>query len=144
MNRHSAKRAPSPLGPPLGPSPGLILAIQGGGGIFAELLSIELGEEIPLTTIHILAKGGPQEDRDGFLVNQTTKWMQFILRYLAQFYSSQKVVIVDDFCITGDSLASLRNGLKELGFASDNVKDGRRQYVLSKQLTPRILQTFAG
>ncbi len=33
-----------------------------------------------------------------------------------------KVIIVDDFCISGDSLATIRNGLKELGFASDNIK----------------------
>ena len=36
-------------------------------------------------------------------------------------YSKQKVIIVDDFCISGDSLASLRNGLVELGFARTNI-----------------------
>lgn len=102
--------------------PGQILAIHGGGGIFGELLSIELGEEIPLTTIHITSKTDPQEGRDGFLVKETTKWMQFIPRSFPQFDSNQKVVIVDDFCISGDSLESLRHALEELGIASGNIK----------------------
>ena len=101
-------------------SPDLILAVQGGGGIFAQLLSMELGEEIPLTTIHILPKDFPQKDPDNFLVKTTEKWVQLIPRHLEQ-YSQQKVLIVDDFCIGGGTLASLRTGLEELGFAPNNI-----------------------
>lgn len=121
-------------------SPHLILAIHGGGAIFAQLLSIQLGEEIPLTNIHILAKKddapssgnlvflrnewaqlAPEDTKD-FLLTITNKWVQFIPEYLKQDSADKKVVVVDDFCISGDSLASVRDGLKGLGFARDNIK----------------------
>ena len=102
--------------------PDMILAIQGGGGIFAHLILFEMGEEIPLDIIKLLPKSDPTDrfSSDDFLLKHTTKWNYFIPKELGRC-KHLKVLLVDDFAITGDSLSKLREALMELGFPRAHI-----------------------
>ena len=93
------------------------------GGIIAQLISDFYEEEIPIFSGFLETKDkAPVEDAN-YLTISTTKWHVHMPIFLKTCNQKDKVklLIVDDFVMSGDFLYKLKNTLLELGYLEHNI-----------------------
>lgn len=93
------------------------------GGIVAQLIKDFYEREIPIFSGFIESKDKEQVKYDNYLTLSTTKWHVHIPISLKTCEQKEKVklLIVDDFVMSGDFLYKLRNILLELGYLEQNI-----------------------
>lgn len=103
--------------------PDLIFALSGRGSIVAHLLSQELETEVPVLVGVTLWKESNAKPMDlphhEFIT--TSKWYLGVPAALFE-KATQRLLIVDDFAMTGDALERIRNLLMSKGYPSDNLR----------------------
>lgn len=93
------------------------------GGIIAQLIDDFYEEEIPIFSGFLETKDKEQVEDDNYLTLSTTKWyvhMPISLKTCKQ-KDRVKLLIVDDFVMSGDFLYLLKNTLLELGYLEQNI-----------------------
>ena len=93
------------------------------GGIIAQLISDFYEKEIPIYSGFIEKRGKGQVEDDNDLTLTTTKWRVHMPIYLKTYEPKDKakLLIVDDFVMSGDFLDNLKNMLVELGYLEQNI-----------------------
>lgn len=93
------------------------------GGIIAQLISDFYENEIPIFTGFIEKRDKKQVEDDNYLTLLTTKWCVYMPISLKTCKEKDKVklLIVDDFVMSGDFLYQLKNTLLELGYLDQNI-----------------------
>lgn len=102
--------------------PDFILAASDRGAIVGNLVARELRRQIPIVTAGYLDRSDGT-DLPGFDSLCGTKSTAYLPRGLHEL-AAGKVLILDDFVMSGDGLASVRKQLVSYGFAPEHVKSG--------------------
>jgi len=102
--------------------PDFILAASDRGAIVGNLVARELRRQIPIITAGYLDKPGGA-DIPGFESLCGTKSTTYLPRGLHELTTS-KILVLDDFVMSGDGLASIRNQLAGYGFSPENIRSG--------------------
>ena len=93
------------------------------GGIVAQLVKDFYEGEIPIFSGFLEAKDQECIKDENYLTLSTTKWHVHMPISLKTFEQKDKVrlLIVDDFVMSGDFLQLLKNTLVELGYLEQNI-----------------------
>jgi len=102
--------------------PDFILSISDRGAIVGNLVARELRRQIPIITVGYLDEAG-SVSIPGFLALRGTKATSFLPEGLKDL-KDQRVLLLDDFVMSGDGLLRVKNQLLEYGFATDCIKSG--------------------
>jgi hypoxanthine phosphoribosyltransferase len=102
--------------------PDYILAASDRGAMVGNLVARELRRQIPIITFGYLDKPDGAEI-PGFEVLAGTKVTTYLPAGLREMVAS-KVLVLDDFVMSGDGLATIRKQLVAYGFAPEHVKSG--------------------
>lgn len=105
-------------------NPDFLLTVPGAGIILTELASIELGEGMP---IYIVQQTPVQQSKTSHALSgleiKTSKWHYFIPQDIFTHKKKDtKVLIIDDYAQSGDTLYEIKNTLVANGFKSENIK----------------------
>jgi hypoxanthine phosphoribosyltransferase len=102
--------------------PDFILATSDRGAIVGHLVARELRRQIPILTAgHLDIPGGsPIPGFDAIGGTKTTVYIPHGVRDLTQ----KKVLVLDDFVMSGDGMAITRKQLESYGFAREDIKTG--------------------
>jgi hypoxanthine phosphoribosyltransferase len=102
--------------------PDFILAISDRGAIVGHLVARELRRQIPILTVGYL-----DDPNDlvipGFVTLNGTKTTA-LLPEAVQSLHDRKVLLVDDFVMSGDGLLRVQTQLLKYGFDADRIKSG--------------------
>lgn len=93
------------------------------GGIIAQLLKDFYETEIPIFSGFLEATGQESVEDENYLTLSTTKWhvhMPISLKTCSH-KDQVKLLIVDDFVMSGDFLHLLKNTLLQLGYSEENI-----------------------
>ena len=104
--------------------PDIILTPGQKGGIFAQLIIDDLDLEIPILTgfiIPIVDTNYRNISLEQYIHLKTTKWHIFLPNVISN-YKDSKILIVDDFVMSGDFLFTTKNSLDNSGFEMHNIK----------------------
>ena len=102
--------------------PDFILSISDRGAMVGHLVARELRRQIPIITVGYL----DQEEEvsiPGFLTLRGTKATTFLPDGLKGL-KGKRVLLVDDFVMSGDGLLRIKDQLLDYGFAKDSIKSG--------------------
>ena len=102
--------------------PDFILSISDRGAMVGHLVARELRRQIPIITVGYL----DQEEEvsiPGFLTLRGTKATTFLPDGLKGL-KGKRVLLVDDFVMSGDGLLRVKDQLLDYGFAKDSIKSG--------------------
>lgn len=102
-------------------TPDFFLAIPGAGVILTELAVIELGDRHPLIMAQQLPRKSVEEFPQGGREFVTAKWRYWLPDAVAS-YATKKVLILDDYAQSGDTLIEFRKALETLAFPADSIK----------------------
>ena len=104
-------------------TPDLLLTPGLSGATFANLLLYEFNREIPVFVgVRSWKLGtGAFSCCGKFLVIETTKWYVHIPDCILD-YKDKKILVVDDFAMSGDFLESIKRLLVSNGFEAGNIK----------------------
>lgn len=93
------------------------------GGIIAQLIRDFYEDEIPIFSGFLEAKGKESVEDKNYLTLSTTKWEVHMPISLKTFEDKDKIklLIVDDFVMSGDFLHLLKKTLLELGYLEQNI-----------------------
>lgn len=93
------------------------------GGIIAQMIDDFYEEDIPILTGFLEAKSNGQHEITDSLVISTTKWYVHLPGFLKTCENKEKVkiLIVDDFVMTGDFLHKFKDSLLGLGYIEENI-----------------------
>jgi hypoxanthine phosphoribosyltransferase len=102
--------------------PDFILAASDRGAIVGNLVARELRRQIPIITAGYLDKpdGAGMPGFDVLCGTKSTAYLPAGLRELA----TSKILVLDDFVMSGDGLAGMKKQLVSYGFAAEHVKSG--------------------
>lgn len=102
--------------------PDFILSISDRGAMVGHLVARELRRQIPIITVGYLDQ---EEDVSipGFLTLRGTKATTFLPDGLKGL-RGKRVLLVDDFVMSGDGLLRIKDQLLDYGFAKDSIKSG--------------------
>lgn len=103
--------------------PDLILAISDRGAIVAHLVARELRRQIPIITVGYLDSPNDHFVMPGFAALTGTKTTAFLPEALQELHD-RKVLLVDDFVMSGDGLMRVTSQLLKYGFEADRIKTG--------------------
>jgi len=104
-------------------TPDIILTPNLRGGIISELIKDQFEKHIPVFTGQIFWKKTSvhtPEIPDNFQI-KTGKWILYIPQSICAFKES-KLLIVDDFAMSGDTLWGIKEKLIDHGFREENIK----------------------
>lgn len=101
----------------------VFLAIDARSAIFAYKIEEIMPSSVPSLVGFCFAKSHIEKDTmfDGHIRVDGASWSYFIPENL-RLYSKSKIVVFDDFAITGRTFARLVKSLLELGFKRENIK----------------------
>jgi hypoxanthine phosphoribosyltransferase len=102
--------------------PDYILAISERGAMVGNLVARELRKQIPIVTVAYLDKH-EATSIPGYITLEGTKATTFVPAGLKALNTS-KILLLDDFVMSGDGLERVRNWLLADGFANDNIRSG--------------------
>ena len=109
-------------------SPDIIYVPSIKSGIIVHFIKEYFSEYIPVITGQIISKKQfgkgyikKIEDLDKYLFFETNKWYAYIPVGLLD-YKEKKLLIIDDFAMSGDFLHILSKTLFDNGFAPENIK----------------------
>ncbi|MCH5298190.1 MAG: hypothetical protein J1E96_00360 [Ruminococcus sp.] len=93
------------------------------GGIIAQLIRDFYEDDIPIISGFLRAKGQGTVENENYLKLSTTKWDVYMPVCLNENKQKDtiKLLIVDDFVMSGDFLKLLKNTLLELGYSEKNI-----------------------
>lgn len=93
------------------------------GGIIAQLIKDFYKDDIPIFSGFLEASGKGNVEDENYLKISTTKWDVYMPVSLKTFKEKEKIklLIVDDFVMSGDFLFSLKSKLLELGYLNENI-----------------------
>lgn len=93
------------------------------GGIIAQLVRDFYEENIPIFSGFLEPNSTSRAFDDNYFTIITTKWRVHMPISIKTFEDkeSAKILIVDDFVMSGDFLLNLKNTLLELGYQKDNI-----------------------
>ncbi|MDE6605510.1 MAG: hypothetical protein K2K85_05785 [Clostridia bacterium] len=93
------------------------------GGIIAQLISDFYEEKMPIFSGFLEKKDNKQVLDDNYLTLSTTKWHVHMPISLKTCENKEdvKLLIVDDFVMSGDFLHKLKSVLLELGYLEQNI-----------------------
>lgn len=103
--------------------PDVVISPGAKGGIIAQMFVDLYNQEIPIITGFIEAIEDSSE-YDGYWDLKTSKWCVHypsVIKDLAA-KGTMKILIIDDFTMTGDSLKLLKENLEGIGFVPENIK----------------------
>lgn len=108
----------------MGFTPDIIYSPGQKGGLIAKLLEEYYNVQIPIVTGFFTPRGSFSLETNSFEKIATSKWDIFIpdVFDLNTNKKDYKILIVDDFVMTGDSLQTFKNYLINLGYDIDNIK----------------------
>jgi hypoxanthine phosphoribosyltransferase len=102
--------------------PDFILSMSDRGAMVGHLVARELRRQIPIITVGYL----DQEEEvsiPGFLTLRGSKATTFLPDGLKGL-KEKRVLLVDDFVMSGDGLLRVKDQLLDYGFAKDSIKSG--------------------
>lgn len=102
--------------------PDFILSISERGAIVGNLVARELRYQIPILTVGYLDQAGTVSI-PGYLTLRGTKATTFLPEGLRGL-KEKKVLLLDDFVMSGDGLFRVKNQLLEYGFAAKCIRSG--------------------
>jgi hypoxanthine phosphoribosyltransferase len=103
-------------------TPDFILAISDRGAMVGHLVARELGRQIPIVTVGYL--DDPAElVIPGFVTLNGTKTTALLPEAVREL-KDRKVLLVDDFVMSGDGLMRVQTQLLEYGFDANSIKSG--------------------
>src|SRR5947207_1838260 len=100
--------------------PDFLIGIPGAGMILIELSVIELGEDIPIYNVQQKHSGTSGQFFGAGVEVQTAKWRYWIPSEILQ-QTDRRVLLLDDYAQSGDTLFGLRAALMEKGFAPEKI-----------------------
>jgi len=103
--------------------PDLILAISDRGAIVAHLVARELRHQAPIVTAGYLAGSGGPAELPGYESVRGAKATTFVPERIGEL-KDRRVLLVDDFVMSGDGLAAVRSLLLARGFAPERLRTG--------------------
>lgn len=104
--------------------PDIIVTPGHKGGIVAQLLSDYYGLPIPILAGVIFPSKYANINIEGYTLLNTSKWNVYIPKivFSIDHREDKKILIIDDFVMSGDFLHSLRQKLKEYNYNDNNIK----------------------
>lgn len=93
------------------------------GGIIAQLIKDFYKDDIPILTGFLKTETKESVKDENYLTLSTTKWNVYMPISLKEFEEKDKIklLIVDDFVMSGDFMYLLKNTLLELGYLEQNI-----------------------
>lgn len=93
------------------------------GGIIAQLIKDFYDDEIPILSGFLEANQSGAASDENDLIVSTTKWNVHMPISIGKFEKKEEIrlLIVDDFAMSGDFLHSFKTRLVELGYPKDNI-----------------------
>jgi hypoxanthine phosphoribosyltransferase len=93
------------------------------GATFTNLLASEFAKEIPVFVgiSSWKAKSDAISACDKFFKVETNKWFVHIPDFISN-YKDKRMLLVDDFAMSGDFLEKLKDALMQHGFSKDRIK----------------------
>ncbi|MEK7989415.1 MAG: phosphoribosyltransferase family protein [Thiotrichaceae bacterium] len=104
-------------------APDAMLCLDSKGGLIAELISEKMGKRVPIFVGHryrIKSTLVGKEFLLDYIERQTDRYRLFIPDIT--HIQGKKILIIDDYTITGDTLALLKRFLIEQGFHDETIK----------------------
>jgi hypoxanthine phosphoribosyltransferase len=103
--------------------PDAIVALSERGAMVAHLVARELRRQVPIITVAYLNKPGTSMDLPGYEPLRGTKSTIFLPEKLCEL-KDRRVLLVDDFVMSGDGLARVRATLLSWGFDPQQIRTG--------------------
>jgi hypoxanthine phosphoribosyltransferase len=103
--------------------PDVILALSDRGAIVAHLVARELRTQVPIVTVGYLSTADKTVELPGYVPLRGTKSTVFLPGRLHE-QSGWKVLLVDDFVMSGDGLSRAREELITQGFDPGRIRRG--------------------
>jgi hypoxanthine phosphoribosyltransferase len=103
--------------------PDVILALSERGAMVAHLVARELRSQVPIVTVAYLGKSDDGADLPGYEALHGTKAVTFLPDKLGEL-SDRRLLLLDDFVMSGDGLATVLQALRAKGFQPDRIRSG--------------------
>jgi hypoxanthine phosphoribosyltransferase len=103
--------------------PDIILALSDRGAMVAHLVARELRRQVPILTAAYLDRPDPGLDLAGYITLRGAKSVVFLPEKISEF-SQSRLLLVDDFVMSGDGLAKVIATLLTLGFERERIRSG--------------------
>jgi hypoxanthine phosphoribosyltransferase len=103
--------------------PDVIVALSERGAIVGHLVARELRRQVPIVTLAYLGKPDPGVELPGFEALRGTKAVVFVPDGLAEL-RGKRLLLLDDFVMSGDGLQRLRTALFDKGFDRQDIRSG--------------------
>jgi hypoxanthine phosphoribosyltransferase len=103
--------------------PDFILSISDRGAIVSNLVARELRRQIPIITVGYLDDEADEVFIPGFLTLCGTKTTTFLPEGLRDL-KDKKILLMDDFVMSGDGILRVKNQLLKYGFSEDCIRSG--------------------
>ena len=103
--------------------PEVILALSERGSIVAHLVARELRTQVPIITVAYLGRPDDSADLPGHEAVRGTKAVQFLPDGIAEL-PGRRLLLLDDFVMTGDGLQAVIGVLLKNGFDRKDIRSG--------------------
>jgi len=103
--------------------PDVILALSERGAMVAHLVARELRSQVPIVTAAYLSRPDEEVELPGFEALRGTKAVTFLPDRLAEL-SGRRVLVLDDFVMSGDGLSAAVRSLRDRGFPAERIRSG--------------------
>lgn len=102
-------------------TPDVILALSERGAMAAHLIARELHHQVPIITAGYLNAPGDAVELPGFMALHGTKATVYLPERINEL-SDRRVLLVDDFVMSGDGLATAVRTLTEAGHSPERIR----------------------
>lgn len=103
--------------------PEAILALSDRGAIVAHLVARELRRQVPIITVAYLGRPDETTDLPGHEAIRGTKAVLFLPNGITEL-SGRRLLLLDDFVMSGDGLRAVIGTLLEKGYDRENIRSG--------------------
>jgi adenine/guanine phosphoribosyltransferase-like PRPP-binding protein len=103
--------------------PDVILALSERGAMVAHLVARELRSQVPIITVAYLSKPDDTVNLPGYEALRGSKAVTYLPGELGKL-NDRKILLLDDFVMSGDGLAGVISALLALGFDSQRIRSG--------------------
>lgn len=104
-------------------APDVILALSDRGAIVAHLVARELRRQPPIVTVAYLSGPSTTSDLPGYTTLRGSKATTFLPEKIGDL-RTQRILLLDDFVMSGDGLARIQETLHAHGFEQDRIRTG--------------------
>jgi hypoxanthine phosphoribosyltransferase len=103
--------------------PDVILALSERGAMVAHLVARELRRQVPIITVAYLGRSDDSLDLPGYQPLRGTKAVTFLPQKLGEL-KDRRVLLLDDFVMSGDGLANVVGAMLASGFEAKRIRSG--------------------